>query len=102
MTKVSQSSPLHKAADHFLGGKMLGCNLAGGSAVARVIAFNRIHCFKKVLHAAKSKQTLPCGKELAKAGFLGDYRPARGQIAGAAITEPSRCGANILIACYGE
>src|SRR5205814_7386820 len=41
--RISQPRPFHQTAHDFLGRKILARNLAGGAAVALIIAFHNVH-----------------------------------------------------------
>src|SRR5689334_22126942 len=72
------------------------------AAVARVIAFDRVDGSQDVVHRAEAEQALAGGQEFAEPRLLGNHRPPGREIAGAAVAEPARVGANVLVAGDGE
>ena len=54
-----------------------------------IIGVNFPHCFADFRELSKTEEPASIAIKFREAGFLGNHRPARGQITGAAITEPA-------------
>src|SRR5207245_1509778 len=82
--------------------KVLCRDLGRCATVPGIITLDRIYGGENVVDRFETEQAFSRWNEFAKAGFLGDYRAAGGQVAGAAVTEPASVGAHVLIAGDGE
>src|SRR5438034_7851997 len=102
MGEGSEAGPLHQAAHDFFGGEIFLRNFLGGAAMAFIVLLDGVQRRQNVLRRLKTKETFAAGQEFAEARFLGDDRPAGGQVTRAAVAEPAGIGTDILVARHGE
>src|SRR5688500_16987752 len=81
---------------------MLAGNLAGAPRVARVVTFEALQTLDRLLASRERGQTGARGQMRGPTGVLHECRTAGGQVAFAAITEPSRPARDIRVLGYAE
>src|SRR5271154_392595 len=78
-----------------LAGKEFLGDSPGGAGVAGIVLVDGAEGLPGLLLGHELEQPLAGGIELAEAGLHGDHRPARGEVADAAVAEPAAVGADI-------
>src|SRR5438045_5818140 len=99
---VLQTGAIEERSEHFLGFEKFTRNRARRSRVTAIISVNFAHRFGDFRELAKPEESTLLAVDLGETGLLRDYRTSGGEIAGAAIAEPSGVQSNVLILGDGE
>ena len=89
-------------AEHDVVREVLAGDLPGGAAVALGVGVDRLDRREDLVRGREREQALAGGERGAEAGVLGDHRPAGRQVGGAAVAEPARAQAHVLVLGDGE
>src|SRR5688500_12314856 len=81
---------------------MFARDLTGSRAVLLIVSVDRIDCRQTVVHRRESEQAFGCRHDVTEAGFLGDDRPAGGEILCTPLTEPTTAEADVLVLGNGK
>src|SRR5438874_2342159 len=77
--------------------KMFSGNVASCTRMSFIIGVDTVHGRQNVFHRRESKQAAASRQDIAKAGLLRNDGAARREIGSAAVAEPSRAEADILV-----
>src|SRR5438874_13770216 len=101
MVDKSNSRPFQNGSDDLFRLENFACQLPCGARMARIIAIDLFHCAGHLGQGIEREQSA-AAVMAGESGLLNDYRPAGGEVAAAAITEPSGIQTNVLILGDGE
>src|SRR5687768_15920627 len=81
---------------------MLGRNFPGCAPVPLIVGLDRVERTQDLVHRVEAEEPLAGGQELAEPCLLRNDRSAGREVADAAVAEPARARAHVLVPRNGE